>query len=201
MNWRRNWVRSGLVPLAGLLLAGCSVTPPTPKPNRAFEKFRQGVIDGDFDTVFNLMSPSLKSQWVYGIYVTRPRANGGNQTLRQIQDEYTPKLSKTQYTELEAWLRANRLNQGSPLVSPLPDLLLSDKWTYDLLKEYFLLTHKHLKHEFAMMEVMNQARPDEGRASLIIKNLKDQQEIYELVEAEDGWKVNYHRSAPPKGGR
>lgn len=181
--------------LALALLAGCAAT--DPEPNLVFRKFRSAVIDGDFESVYALMSPTFKSHWVFLIYRPQPRTDG-KLDLARIAKEFYARLPEELVPEFESWLRTNALYYDERHnVSPLPEPLLQSPWVHDLLKLWFQRAHPMLKHEFTVMEVANRAVPDEGRATVLIKNIRGEQEAYELIFQEHrGWKINYHRVAP-----
>jgi hypothetical protein len=183
-----------------VLTAGCGMaSATTTAPIDAFENWRSAIIDGDFDETFELMSPSLKSHWIFLIYTPTQTREGLK--YHELAKEFTGKLTDEQMEEFMAWLRQNRMEYATTQqVTPLPDTILDEKWTEDLLRRWFELSHRHLKHEFKGLKLKTEAAQttEDNLVTLIVQNLRGKQEFYVMILDDDGWKVNYHRSGPPQ---
>jgi hypothetical protein len=187
MKWLRSWLAASAI---AATLAGCASGG---TPRGSFDAWRRAIVRGDFRAVFEHMSPTFRSHWVFLIF-TPDQATGDHTDI--AKDAYRA-LDQRHLKEFDAWLEhAKNAYPATRRVPELPDTILSQRWTYELLERYFRLVHPHIKVEFAAMEVPEGPEPEENLITLIVKNIRGASELYELILHEGQWRVHYHRAGP-----
>lgn len=185
------WFRSSLAAsLLTTVLAGCASIS---TPRDSFDAWRRAIVRGDFRTVYDRMSPTFRSHWVFLIFTPDPTTG----EYPEIAKDAYRALDRAHLKEFDAWLEhAKTAYPETRRVPELPDNLLSQRWTFDLLERYFRLVHPHIKVEFAAMEVPEGPEPEENLVTLIIRNIRGASELYEMILHEGQWRVHYHRAGP-----
>lgn len=190
MKPHASWMAASL---AAAALAGCAGTS---GPIRAFENWRQAILDEDFETFYRLMSPTLKSDWVFRIF--KPVDERG--ALAPLAQKYARRLDRELLPDFEIWLGHNKRDYDiSLLITPMPENLLESAWTRAIIREDFFDKIRHLKLEFSMVRVTTggeDLQQEDNQVTLIVRNRSGASEFYVMAHEDGRWRVHYHRSGP-----
>ncbi len=183
-------------------LAACSSSntqmsnPDTKTLEPVFADWKNAVVDGNFEYVYEHTSVAMKSRWVYSLFTPNYTEKGPKFT--EFAMGCYKKLPRNLREEFEAWLKVNRMSESKDsMPGPLPSHIISSEWLRETLKEHFKIEHPTLKHDFAAKEYRD-AYIDGDAATLTVLNIKRETEMYEMVKENDVWKMNYWKPAPPK---
>jgi hypothetical protein len=166
-----------------------------PELRTAFETFQKAVVQGDFNTFYDMLSTSMKSRSILSIFT--PDAGPNGPVYLDIAYAAFRRLPENLRADFEYWLRANRTNvdPGGGPIAPLPSEILAHAWVREALKAHFDLVQPHFRHEMAASEFREGYR-DGQSATIMVKNIRQESEAWEAVLEERAWKINYYKRAP-----
>jgi len=168
----------------------------SPALRPVFTEWQTAIVDGDFNYVFERTSATMKARWLYGIFTPVETKDGLE--FNPVAKDTIKKLPPMIATDFENWLRVNRLNQSAEMsVGPLPSNIMSNPWLRETLKAHFDKQQPLLKHEFQGKE-FREGYIDGDAATILVKNIRGDSEMYEVVREDDTWKMNHWKPSPPK---
>lgn len=161
-----------------------------------FTDWQAAIVENKFDYIFDHTSATMKARWVYTIFTPLEFKDGLE--FGPIAKEMIKKLPKELTPDFENWFRVNRLNQtAESMVGPLPSTIMSHAWLRDLLRRHFEQQQPTLKHEFSGKEFRD-GYVDGDAATIFVKNIRGDSEMYEVVREDEIWKMNHWKPSPPK---
>lgn len=161
-----------------------------------FADWQTAIVEGNFDYIFEHTSTTMRARWLYTIFTPIETTDGVE--FGPIAQDMIKKLPKSIVSDFETWLRVNRLNQGPEMQpGPLPSTIMSNPWLHETLKKHFDQQQPFLKHEFSGKE-FREGYIDGDAATILVKNIRGESEMYEVVKEEDAWKMNHWKPSPPK---
>ncbi len=174
------------------LLASCE-----PFPNEAdaqqedakiaFERWKDFMIAGKVRECLEMMTLSLRSQWVYD------RMNEGDHTALM----WKTRLQGGARTDLDLWYSQAGLDTTRGRVTTLPGSVLADPSLTPLLLGYLQDAQPEIARDFKQLKV-TQVSTDQMGVTVVIRNRANEPEIYGMVDEGGSWKVDGHRKRAPR---
>jgi hypothetical protein len=176
---------------------GQEKTPETRDLAPVFAAWKTAWVEGNFDGVYKLTSVTFRSRWVYEMFIPVSDRNGGVTYGKEAAEAYK-KIPADIAADFESWMRTNRINDNIAFIPPpLPTHIMKSEWLKQTLRADFAVRLPTVKHIFAGLEY-REAFLDGDVVSLVVRNIRNESEIYELVKEEDEWRFNYWKPSPPK---
>lgn len=172
-----------------ILICGCSTQDIRhPEIRDAFGTWQAAFVQGNFATIYALITDQCKSEWLFKMYY--PRTVMGEQCYKKLPDLLIP--------HFDPWLRESitfaNIHPRPPLLS---DKILTSKWLYDTLKSSYDLHKENLKVEFQNMRLEGISK-DGNDATIRVKNVKNEPELYTCTQLDGKWKIDGYILPPPK---
>ena len=168
-----------------LLAASCSSEPArnadTEQVRKAFETWVSWAVAGDGEKVFSGFSDAYKSNWLY------ERMEAGDQQARRWRGDLTGRAR----TELDLWFGVAK-KRGNGREEGLPASVLQEPSLALLFKTYFALEAGYVRSQLSRITI-SQVFADASGVTVAIKNGQNTTELYGMVNAPDGWKIDNYR--------
>lgn len=177
--------RFGLLALASL--TACSSTPKSETDVReAFEKFRQSILAGDFEGVYDRITDAYRSEWVFRVFEHLAKSPMAMKWYAMLPEKHVPLF--------ERWLKDNLLNEDTRIISLLPPEILASPWVKEVTREQFELDKAALRKDFESVEI-TMVGVEEDVATLHVR-VGERRMYYEAVKVGSDWKLHYHGVSP-----
>jgi hypothetical protein len=148
---------------------------------KTFKTWKDAIVKGDFNTVFNLMSNIYKSSWLFLVF---------SDLKSNMAKKWYVRLPENLVSDFDTWLKNYRANRELYSTRTcLPTSILGSKWLFNLLKEQFDLSKSLLKREFSTIKIISIAC-EAKEASIVVKSLDQQIQIYTAILEEGTWKID-----------
>jgi hypothetical protein len=129
------------------------------------------------------MSDSFKSDWVFQRLAAR----------ESLAEDWRARMEGAARTDLDLWLEhQKKYRQGR--AATLPSTVLGHPTLDRLWAECFARDAEAVKTLFSGLTVAR-IYLDETGATVLVRNAANKGEMYNMIPAADGWKVDGHREA------
>ena len=182
-----------LIALTALVVLGTSCEPfPDEKPGyddarEGFDRWKEAMIAGRLTDCVQLMTLSLRSQWIHD------RLSEGDRAVL----EWKSQLKGTARTDLDLWFTEAARDQTRGRVTTLPPSVLADPSVTPLLVGYLRYEQPDVARDFKQQTVVQISADDLG-VSILVRGRNSEPEIYQLVFEQGFWKVDGHRKKSPR---